>query len=405
MIHICFSLYDKTGGFSKFIGTAMLSIFENINPSLPLPSVTIHILHDNTLTQDNYNKFSYLAKQYKQSVMFYNVEKLCADRIAKIRELFLNVDESVFTIGTTYRFLIPHVFSTDIKKVIYLDADVIVNLDINELWQIKMKHHPLFAVTEIDNGIVSSIYSGLCREGIVKEENYFNAGILVMNLEVLRNEEENILAGIKFIGEHPEYNYFDQDVLNYCFENQTLRLPVKFNHLVKQMRMDGLFFVEREIYHYAGGKVGLGVDIGDPFNRLWWSYFIQTPWFSVDTIDKILKNTQNSILQFYSIPSSKSRVFVVDEEHAYQIERNFFVRYEEEVIIVDSTINEEYWQKLTTLINEARDKKVFFIGIQSIASKLEKIGFIEGRDFFNVSAFYSPVWANLINNRNLILSI
>ena len=30
MIHICFSLYDKSGSYSKFIGTTMLSIFENI---------------------------------------------------------------------------------------------------------------------------------------------------------------------------------------------------------------------------------------------------------------------------------------------------------------------------------------------------------------------------------------
>lgn len=30
MIHICFSLHDKTGSYSKFTGTAMLSLFENM---------------------------------------------------------------------------------------------------------------------------------------------------------------------------------------------------------------------------------------------------------------------------------------------------------------------------------------------------------------------------------------
>ena len=29
MIHICFGLYDKTGRYSKFTGTTMLSLFEN----------------------------------------------------------------------------------------------------------------------------------------------------------------------------------------------------------------------------------------------------------------------------------------------------------------------------------------------------------------------------------------
>ena len=47
MIHICFSLHDETGRYSKFTGTAICSIFENT--FLPPNSITVHILHDNTL--------------------------------------------------------------------------------------------------------------------------------------------------------------------------------------------------------------------------------------------------------------------------------------------------------------------------------------------------------------------
>ena len=73
MIHVCFGLYDKTGSYSKFTGTAMLSLFDNTTSN-----VTVHILHDNTLTNDNREKFSYVAGRYGQRVKFYNVEKLCA---------------------------------------------------------------------------------------------------------------------------------------------------------------------------------------------------------------------------------------------------------------------------------------------------------------------------------------
>ncbi|MBR3050926.1 MAG: hypothetical protein IKG61_05695 [Selenomonadaceae bacterium] len=59
MIHVCFGLYDKTGSYSKFTGTAMLSLFENTSAD-----VTVHILHDETLTQDNREKFIYLAGRY-----------------------------------------------------------------------------------------------------------------------------------------------------------------------------------------------------------------------------------------------------------------------------------------------------------------------------------------------------
>ena len=77
MIHVCFALRDETGYSAKFVGTAMLSMFENIFK--PLPSITVHILHDNTLTADNRSKFSYLAGRYGQQVKFYNVVELCAD--------------------------------------------------------------------------------------------------------------------------------------------------------------------------------------------------------------------------------------------------------------------------------------------------------------------------------------
>lgn len=302
-----------------------------------------------------------------------------------------------------YRFFIPHILPLEIEKVIYLDADIIVNLDINELWQVELKNKPLGVILEVDNGVPISKYSNMCRDGVVKEENYFNSGVLLMNLKILRYEEKNIFTGMKFICENPRYNFVDQETLNYCFETRTLKLPVKFNHMVKQMRVDGNFSVKKEIYHYAGGQVGLGIDMGDPFNRLWWSYFIKTPWFDIiDTIDKILKGTQDSIL--HSVPKDKERVFIVDEEHAYQIEKNFSVRYDEEIIIVDPK-NEDNLKQLTDLIESRKTKKIFFIGIPNIISILVEMDLFEGIDFFDVSAFYSPAWANITNNRNLILSL
>ena len=85
MIHVCFALHYKTGHYSKFTGTAMLSLFENL--STPPRSTTVHILHDNTLTTDNRDKFIYIAGQYNQLVKFYNVEELCVDKIEAINHI------------------------------------------------------------------------------------------------------------------------------------------------------------------------------------------------------------------------------------------------------------------------------------------------------------------------------
>ena len=390
-------------GVTRNLRERRCSLFLKISYPPPLHSITVHILHDYTLTLDNRNKFLELTDRFKQIVKLYNVEELCADKINKYVELVPSVSNSRVSRGAFFKFLIPHILPAEVEKVIYLDSDIIVNLDINELWQIEMFNEPLAVVLEMDNGTLPLKASHLCRDGFVKEENYFNSGVMIMNLNVLRNEEDNILNGIKFRGEHPKYSLFDQEILNYCFEFRTLKLPVKFNRLVKNMRVNGDFYIRKEIYHYAGDKMGLGMDMSDPYNRLWWSYFIKSPWFGIETLNKILKGTQNSILSL-SVSSDKERVFVVEEEHADQIEKNFFVRYEEEVIIVDFE-NEGWLEQLIDLMENGKGTKIFFIGIPNITSKLEKTGFLEGKDFFNVCGFYSPLWANRINNYNLILSM
>ena len=117
MINICFGLHDGDGKYSKFVGTTMASIFETTNLG-----VTIHILHDATLTDDNRENFYELAEKYNQYVEFYDVEELCPDEIAFLREKLADKINSRFSIGAFYRLLIKKIFKTG--KIIYLDADI-----------------------------------------------------------------------------------------------------------------------------------------------------------------------------------------------------------------------------------------------------------------------------------------
>ena len=278
MIHVCFALYDKTGTYSRFTGTAILSLFDNTNSK-----VTVHLLHDNTLTNDNREKFIQIADRYGQTLKFYNVEKLCADRLKQIEEHFPQAKESHFSIATFYRFFIPELLLPQgIDKAIYLDSDIIVNLDIAEFWQIKLGSHPLAVVPEIDNNVPVKEVALLVKEEVISEEIYFNAGILLMNLKILHEEEATIMVGMKFIGNYPRISCFDQDVLNYCFAASSLRLPIKFNFYVKFARLNGKLDAENKICHYADGRISLSMDLNDLYNCLFKDYFIKTPWFDSD---------------------------------------------------------------------------------------------------------------------------
>lgn len=386
MIHVCFCFSDKTERYSKFVGTSMLSIFENTSSP-----VTVHILHDNTLSQDNRNKLLTLVKSRNQLVKFYNIESLCADKLAAIKKFFPSINKTRYTFGAFYRLFIPTVLPADVSKAIYLDGDIIVTLDINELWQIELGEKIFGVVTEAENKVNAASFFILCRNNVLKAEDYFNSGVILMNLDALRTSESTMTKGIHFLVENSTYNQFPyQDVLNYCFATQTLKLPLKFNMLVKNWRKINLE-ENKAIYHYAGGK-SFGLNMRDQFHKLWMSYFVRTPFLDEETIGRLCSellkfctSVQNNAASLSSTVAGKNRAFFVDPEKIDALRKNFSIRDDEFLIIPGE--NEDSVQTLIDTMKTLKGRYVFFIMTKKLfkknfpLDKLTKEGFVEGIDF------------------------
>lgn len=386
MIHVCFCFCDKTGRYAKFAGTSMLSVLENT-----CAEVTFHILHDNTLTDENRDKFSQLAGRYEQLVNFYNLDKLCPDKIAAIIKLVPEVEQSKVTVGAFYKLLIPQVLPKDIEKAIFLDPDTIVNLDINELWNVELEDKALGVVPGTANGTDSNKNFLLCTEGLVNGEDYFNTGVLLMNLNVLRGEEETIMQGIKFRGENPKHRFFEQTVLNYCFSARTVKLPATFNLFVKNVRRNKEELLERKIYHYVDGSSRPGLDMTDAANRLWMDYFIKTPWFDAETIgrlyarlQKIRNELKDSSVKISTMIPGKTRAFFVESKRAAAVKEFFSVRSDEEIIPAEK---DGSVKKLLDAMKKSKGKSIFFIMTEKLQkknfpfNKLTDAGFVEDKDF------------------------
>ena len=402
MIHVCFSLYDKTGSYSKFTGTAMLSLLENCNTP---PSVTVHILHDNTLTTENRDKFSYVAGQYHQLVKFYNVEKLCADKINEIVKTMPSVKTSIFTVAALYRLLIPQLLSSAVDKCIYLDSDVIVNLDIKELWQIELDDKLLAVVTEASNDVVPKSLP-LCADGLVAGEDYFNSGVLVMNLPAFNKEWNSIMRGIMFIENNRKYRYPDQDMLNYCFSTRTVKLSRKFNRSVGHERSIKDINLAGKIHHFYG--CALSLKLNDPFNRLWMDYFMKTPWFDAQTISKLYTGVQQQLnivfkqkmINLTALMSGKTRGFFVAPPNVEVLKKFFSIRDDEEIITADS---QESLIKLLESMKRNHGKKIFFIMLPNFPFQiLTQAGFVPGSDFVNGFDFLSEAQGVPLNSYQLI---
>lgn len=106
-IHICLVLYDKSEKFSKVTATSIISVFEHTTSW-----VTVHLIHDNTLTTDNRNKFIQMARKYSQHITFYNIDELAPIEA----DLIKNNNNGRFSPGSMFRLLMSKVIPDNIKK-------------------------------------------------------------------------------------------------------------------------------------------------------------------------------------------------------------------------------------------------------------------------------------------------
>ena len=121
------------------------------------------------------------------------------------------------------RLFLSNILNEKIERVLYLDSDIIVLGQIDTLLDCDIKDFFVCAAAEIITN------SDRNRLELNSFDQYFNAGVLVVNLKKWR--EENIFSKfVDFISKNShKIKYWDQDVLNYCLKNKWLRLHQKYN--------------------------------------------------------------------------------------------------------------------------------------------------------------------------------
>lgn len=186
------------------------------------------------------------------------------------------------------RLDIPNIVPEIIKKVIYLDCDLLVLGDIAELWRFDMQGKPLAAAE--DFGILSS--KGKCAEkaknlGWQPQYSYFNSGVLLLDLQQWR--QENISAKLVQLIAEKKFRHHDQDALNYLFMNRWAALPLRWNvippvfnmmlrivgnKLLRQKALAAL--ADIAIMHYAGGYKPWEHAVYQGFNDKYYEYLSLT---------------------------------------------------------------------------------------------------------------------------------
>ena len=390
MIHVCFALYDATGRYSKFTGTAMLSLLKNT-----ASEIAVHILHDATLTPDNREKLLRIAERFNQRVNFYNVEEFCAAELNFLRNKLAAAMNSRLSIATFYRLLVKKILAPrGVRKVIYLDSDLIVNLDIAELWRQDLQNFPIAVVPEevaTLGGFMPNKF--LILTGRVRAEDYFCSGVMIIDLEKFA---DGLLAdAANFLADKPQCDSLDQDFLNAVFSANYLKLENRFDSFVPADRWRKLP-VAKKIYHYTGNSIGL--DYSDGFNRLWLDCFSQTPWLDGDLFNRmnaaykkpyleLFCSMKDSLARLSATMSGKARGFFVMANDLDTLKKIFAIRDDEEVILADA---ENSVANLAISMNNASGKKIFFVVVPDfklVSDLLQQLRFVPDKDFLDASKF------------------
>lgn len=210
-VHVALCFSDPDGNYSRYILTEIAQIISHTEKQ-----VIFHLIHDSTLRKTSEQYINQYITQHNAKVNFYDVSK--QPEFEKMKN------------GTLYRLFLPRLLKS-LNKVIYLDADIFVMKDIYNLWKIDIANYTLAAARDIreTQSLVETLryYK---RQGL-NSNNYFNAGVLIMNLDAIRVHGDLPQEYLSYIHRFPHALMLDQDFLNYAFSKTTKLLPAQFNFI------------------------------------------------------------------------------------------------------------------------------------------------------------------------------
>ena len=252
-----------------------------------------HIL-DGGITDENKKNLEAMKEFQEYSIEYYDM--------SKIDFSFLPLNRSWISAATYYRLLLTKVLPETIEKIIYLDCDVIVVGDLAELWETDISD-VCAGVVEDESSVRNSVKLGL--------NNYFNAGVLLLNLQKLR-ESDFQTKWINYYKENESLiDLQDQDILNGVFNNNvkwlslkwnanaTLFAKPKYNHYYNNKEAS-YAKKNRVIIHYTAEYKPWSKKCRHPLRKLYFKYLLYTP-FKSNIYDYILIKSKQILQTIFSI--------------------------------------------------------------------------------------------------------
>jgi lipopolysaccharide biosynthesis glycosyltransferase len=273
-IQVALAFYDPCHDYARYAGVVVTSIFSHTKSR-----VHVTIVHDSTLTDENRRRFEQTAQRWEQSVSFVDVG-------AQALQIFADPEERwpIYGRGALYRLLIPSLLN--VPWVIYLDCDILVNLDIAELWaasKLEEAQNAFLIASRSASG--GTKYNWLIRwhskirgwgmpSVLHDRKRLFNSGVLLMNLSRIREKYDLKKEAARFFERYIHFaDQADNEFLCFLFsgDGDVFWTDARFNRCGDFVNLDNA------ILHMARAQPWK-VFRDTPRDDLFWKTLAESEW-------------------------------------------------------------------------------------------------------------------------------
>ncbi|UDG81348.1 General stress protein A [Candidatus Profftia lariciata] len=212
ILHIAYGI-DKNFLFGCSISISSIAMYNKEH------NIIYHVFIDN-LTANEKNNFLILSKKFNINITIH---------LVKCQKIKVFPTTKNWSYAMYLRFIIGDYFIDHSPRVLYLDADIICQGDISELFSIELERYVLSAVLEQNKQWWTIMAENLSCQPLV--HGYFNSGFLLINTDAWHKEDVtqqavSMLENVSFIN---SLVCMDQDILNLILLKKVKYIDSKYN--------------------------------------------------------------------------------------------------------------------------------------------------------------------------------
>ena len=303
-------VYVSNEGYARHLGVSICSLFDS---NADEEQLEVFIL-DTGITPDSRGKLTQIARSFGRTLTFIKLKDL-EERFAvrpDTGRTAARLDTGRFDVSTMGRLFAADLLPAGVRRVLYLDCDTVVLKPLRRLWETGLgkadsagtgSAGPVVAGKAGTGFVMAAVQEPTIYEevkeylGMRKEDPYFNAGVLLIDLKRWRTERltDKVISYYAEIAEQSLFN--DQDALNGLLKGRIRTLSPRWNFFTnyRYFRYDTLCRMQpayrripEEVFrkakrspaviHYAGDERPWRAGALNYYGKAYERYLAMTPW-------------------------------------------------------------------------------------------------------------------------------